>query len=205
MANQLSPEDDIVFVTDDDEIEKSNEGDESMAVVEEEERGGAEENANLEKINKEDQKVQQQDQQVFEKVAETPVGRKEPDVEFHGFGAEEQAIAKEQTESIVVLSDAEEDTSSQSAVNDGTAAQQVSDETGEPESEEYQEGLYGRNLYMCGNIGCDETAETASAFKVSIQIMKCVIRLFIKLFINFLFHSIRIICWSVTWPVIRVS
>jgi hypothetical protein len=36
----------------------------------------------------------------------------------------------------------------------------------EPESEEYQEGLAGRQLYMCGNIGCDETAETAATFKV---------------------------------------
>lgn len=89
---------------------------------------------------------------------------KEPETEFHGFGEEEQAKAKKQTECIVIDSDGEDDNSA-STNNDPSAKSQPNEET--PESEELQEGLFGRQLYMCGNIGCDETAETASAFKVN--------------------------------------
>lgn len=32
--------------------------------------------------------------------------------------------------------------------------------------EEKQVGLYGRELYVCGNLGCDEAADSATAFKV---------------------------------------
>lgn len=32
--------------------------------------------------------------------------------------------------------------------------------------DEHQEGLHGKKLYVCGNIGCAETTETSAKFKV---------------------------------------
>lgn len=90
---------------------------------------------------------------------ETPdsVVTKDPENEFHGFGVEEQTKAKEQTVCILVEVEVEEDT---------TTNQPVDAESSVKENEFLQEGLSGRQLFMCGNIGCDETAETAAAFKV---------------------------------------
>lgn len=95
---------------------------------------------------------------------DTVVIRKEPESEFHGFGEEEQAKAKKQTECILIESDGEEDTTG-NAPNE-PSVNTPNEESAEQELEEEQHGLYGRSLYMCGNIGCDETADTAAAFKV---------------------------------------
>ena len=95
-----------------------------------------------------------------------PAQKEQPEAEFHGFGEEEQAKAKEQTECIVIESDGEEENSSSATNQTPSAANQPAEETPDQESEENQDGFSGSKLYMCGNIGCDETAETASAFKV---------------------------------------
>jgi hypothetical protein len=113
------------------------------------------------------------DEQVTEKAftleenSAVPGTSKEPEPEFHGFGEEEQAKAKQQTECIVIESDVEDENSASAPTESSTVmTTKTSEEAVEPESEEYQEGLAGRQLYMCGNIGCDETAETAATFKV---------------------------------------
>lgn len=92
---------------------------------------------------------------------------KESETEFHGFGEEELAKSKEQTESIAIVSDAEDENSA-SSFNEVSAATaiQANEESADQELEDHQEGLSGRQLYVCGNIGCDETAETAATFKV---------------------------------------
>ena len=111
-----------------------------------------------------------------------PAQKEQPEAEFHGFGEEEQAKAKEQTECIVIESDGEEENSSSATNQTPSAANQPAEETPDQESEENQDGFSGSKLYMCGNIGCDETAETASAFKVH--------SLFLKLFLKLIcFHS----------------
>lgn len=116
---------------------------------------------------------------IEEKAVEEPIGvddreveedasanRKEPETEFHGFGEEEQAKAKQQTECILIESDPEEE----NTLTEPLAAIPPNEEAVEQEElEEHLKGLYGRKLFMCGNIGCDETAETATAFKVCIQ------------------------------------
>jgi len=84
---------------------------------------------------------------------------------FHGFGEEEKAKAKEKSSVCIVLGEEIEDSNSpfeQRAQNeDGQLFI-----TGQEDEEEKQVGLSGRELYMCGNIGCDETAESVAAFKV---------------------------------------
>ncbi len=113
-----------------------------------------------------------EDEQVTEKSVaveenSAPEISKEPEPEFHGFGEEEQAKAKLQTESIVIVSDPEDENSASAPIElPEVMATKTTEEPVEQESEEHQEGLAGRKLYMCGNIGCDETAETAATFKV---------------------------------------
>lgn len=90
---------------------------------------------------------------------------KESETEFHGFGEEELAKSKEQSECAVVVSDGEDENSASSSIEPSTTgAVQPNEES--TELEDHQEGLSGRQLYMCGNIGCDETAENAATFKV---------------------------------------
>lgn len=88
---------------------------------------------------------------------------------FHGFGEEEKAKAKEKSSVCIVLDQEIEDSNSTDVpseqmeqIEDGQALML----TGQDDEEEKQVGLSGRELYMCGNIGCDETAESVAAFKV---------------------------------------
>lgn len=85
--------------------------------------------------------------------------KEEEPKEFHGFVDEERREARQQTECIVIESDGEEEPPKEEA------AQQPAQELNDNE-EEVQDGLFGRQLYMCGNLGCDETAETSSEFRV---------------------------------------
>lgn len=83
------------------------------------------------------------------------------ETEFHGFGEEEQAKAKRlSAECIVIDSDPEEEN-----VLDEPSTH-ADPEQAEEEAESQQEGLHGRLLYRCGNMGCDESAETAATLKV---------------------------------------
>ena len=147
--SELSPEDDVVHVTDTTEMEEMKKLDETVVVPEEEE----EEDTKLEERVKDVQETTLEDEQVHEKVMEVAVGRKE--TEFHGFEENKQTNDKESTDSIVRMPSADEE-NSLSGSNDGVN-QPPNEETGEEESGECQEGLSGTSLYMCGNIGCDET------------------------------------------------
>lgn len=93
---------------------------------------------------------------------------KECEAEFYGFGEEEQAKAKEQSECIVIESDMEDDVSTDTSPVDSQPVPQPSAEEYRclEQEEEELDGLMGRELYLCGNIGCDETTETAAALKV---------------------------------------
>jgi hypothetical protein len=114
----------------------------------------------------EDEQVTEKSVAVEEDSALSEIS-KEPEPEFHGFGEEEQAKAKQQTESIVIVSDPEDENSASAPIElRAVVATKTTEEPVEQETEEHQEGLAGRKLYMCGNIGCDETAETAATFKV---------------------------------------
>ena len=88
----------------------------------------------------------------------------ENESEFHGFGEEEQAKAKRlSAECIVIDSDPEEENLAE-VPNEHVKLEEPS----EMEDDDQQVGLYGRQLYRCGNMGCDESAETAAALKVCI-------------------------------------
>lgn len=91
------------------------------------------------------------------------VNTKEP--EFYGFEEEELIETKKMVECIVIESDSEEG----SVPEEPLAISPPFEEDVEQESDEKVEGLYGRELYRCGNIGCDETAETVDDFKVCMQ------------------------------------
>ena len=93
---------------------------------------------------------------------------KEGEAEFYGFGEEEQAKAKEQSECIVIESDLEDDASPDASPADLQSVSQppTEDYKCTEQEEEELDGLIGRELYLCGNIGCDETTETAVALKV---------------------------------------
>lgn len=86
--------------------------------------------------------------------------RADTELEFHGFGAEEQAKAKRlSAECIIIDSDPEED-----AIAEEPTGLEARDQLSEPE-DEAEMGLFGRQLYVCGNLACDETAETPAELK----------------------------------------
>jgi len=94
---------------------------------------------------------------------------KDNETEFYGFGEEERVKAKEQRECIVIESDLDDDASTDTSPADlQSVAQPPTEDCKGLEQEEELDGLMGRELYICGNIGCDETTETAVALKVQI-------------------------------------
>ena len=101
-----------------------------------------------------------------------PTADKQPTVqeqidaqEFHGFGDEEKEQAKGQSTVCIVLDDIDDSNSADGPQENEDASALLNGQ----EEEEQQFGLFGRELYKCGNLGCDETAESVSSFKVSLS------------------------------------
>ncbi len=90
--------------------------------------------------------------------------------EFHGFEEEEGSQAKAKrlsAERLILDSGSGEDEENIPTVP--SVNQSSREKSGEEKMDEEDQdgGLYGRQLYVCGNTGCDVTAETPASLKVS--------------------------------------